>query len=104
MTQPTEAVILSDAVVRETYNQMHETALEMGFPSILEALEALARRIEAEGAPQPDARDARIAELEAALREAVEWDSHDSEGVPAVWLERAEALLAAIEKARTYNG
>lgn len=51
MTTPTEQSTLSDAVVRETYNQMHETALGMGFPSILEALEALARRIEAETVP-----------------------------------------------------
>lgn len=32
-----------------------------------------------------------------ALETAVEWDSHDSKGVPAVWLESA---LAAIAKAR----
>ena len=45
---PKPEASLSNAVVRETYNQMHETAVEMGFPSILEALEELARRIEAE--------------------------------------------------------
>ena len=36
-------------------------------------------------------------DLLAAVEEAVEWDSHDSEGEPAVWLERARA---AIRKAR----
>lgn len=33
-------------------------------------------------------------ELLEALEEAVQWDSHDSEGVPAVWLEKARAALA----------
>lgn len=29
-----------------------------------------------------------------ALEEAVQWDSHDSEGVPALWLEKARAAIA----------
>jgi hypothetical protein len=33
-----------------------------------------------------------------ALREAVTWDSHDSEGVPAVWFEQARAALVTLEE------
>lgn len=35
-----------------------------------------------------------LPELIDALREAVTWDSHDSEGVEAVWLSKALAALA----------
>lgn len=34
-----------------------------------------------------------IERLRAALRLAIEWDSHDSEGVPAVWLDDAREAL-----------
>ena len=33
-------------------------------------------------------------DLLAALESAVEWDSHDDEGEPAVWLEQARAAIA----------
>lgn len=33
-------------------------------------------------------------ELLEALEEAIEWDGHDSEGVPAVWLNKARAAIA----------
>lgn len=39
-------------------------------------------------------------ELLVALQEAVEWDSHDSEGVPAVWLEKATAAIARATAAK----
>lgn len=37
----------------------------------------------------------RIEALENIVREAIEWDGFDADGIPAVWLERAEMLLAA---------
>jgi hypothetical protein len=36
-------------------------------------------------------------ELLQALKEAVAWDSHDTEGEPAVWLEMAERAIAKVE-------
>jgi hypothetical protein len=33
--------------------------------------------------------------VEAALREAIEWDGHDSEGIPAVWLDQALVALSS---------
>lgn len=42
--------------------------------------------------------------LQGALRRAVEWDSHDSEGVPAVWLEDAQAALTPIPTPQTRPG
>jgi len=35
--------------------------------------------------------------LREALAQAVEWDSHDAEGVPAIWLEAARAALSPPE-------
>ena len=38
--------------------------------------------------------------LAGALGEAVTWNSHDDEGVPAVWLGRAEQALTRYKEAR----
>lgn len=43
------------------------------------------------------ARTSLETELLAALKEAVVWDSQDSEGVDAVWLNQAEAVIAKAE-------
>lgn len=62
----------------------------------LRAIDTASRRDD--GTPIPlgeyctEAAD-EIERLRAALREAIEWDSHDSEGVPAVWLAAARAAL-----------
>lgn len=40
------------------------------------------------------AADAAIHPLVDALREALEWDGYDESEVPAVWLNKAEAVLA----------
>ena len=47
-----------------------------------------------------DEMKAQRDQLREALEEAVTWDSHDSEGVDAVWLEQARAAMAATEEGK----
>ena len=42
--------------------------------------------------------------LRDALEAAIEWDSYDDEGVPAVWLNQARQALAAHDKEVTSDG
>jgi hypothetical protein len=45
-----------------------------------------------------------VKQLVEALKEAVEWDSHDSEGFPAVWLADAQSALALIAPSQELEG
>lgn len=49
--------------------------------------------IAADAAAKIEAQEAEIKDLREALKNAIEWDGHDDEGVPAVWLDDARAAL-----------
>lgn len=57
----------------------------------IKANEALLARAEA-----AEARCERLADI---LREAIEWDGHDSEGIPAVWTHKAATELQKMDAA-----
>lgn len=47
-----------------------------------------------EAADRIAALEAQLAAVTAALNEAIVWDSHDDEGIPAVWLDMALGAIA----------
>ncbi len=84
----------SEEAIRESYDAMHCIAKDLGYPSILEALEALARRIEAEqSAVEFQAEVDRW--MDACFGEAIKADS----------IERADRFIEeALELAQTVTG
>lgn len=71
------------------------------YDDVLRANSALLIRAEA-----AEARCERLADI---LREAIEWDGHDSEGIPAVWMHKAATELqqmgaALSDTAQTQKG
>jgi hypothetical protein len=52
------------------------------------------KQIEAEIAAHIAALEARCDALAGALGEAIVWDGYDEDGVPAVWLDQADAALS----------
>lgn len=74
--------------------------LELNWPSVIEndlgmgTTEDFAIVVMRDLDQKIGAKDAVISDLVEALKEAIEWDGADDEGVPAVWLDKAKAALA----------